>query len=66
MLHDIALKKRLTVLFTYIASNLLVQGDGAGVFVLEHPHELDMTGICGRGAPGDVRKTAASALSFWS
>ena len=64
MLLDAPLRKRLQVLFTYVASNLLVEEHG--VFVLEHPKELDMTGICGRGAPTDVRRTAASALSFWS
>lgn len=62
LLKDAAMRPRMQALFTYIRRNLLAQG---GVFVLEHPPEIDTADLCGAGAPEDLRRTAGSALSFW-
>ena len=62
MLEDQALRRRLETLFTYVVRNLVV---GGGLFVLEHPHDMDTNGICGAGQSDDFRRTSASALSFW-
>jgi 16S rRNA (guanine966-N2)-methyltransferase len=61
LLEDAALRLRFETLFLYIARSLLVPG---GILVIEHPEKLDPSGL-GLGAPGDTRRTAASALSFW-
>lgn len=62
LLADAALRTRFVTLFTYIAQRLLAKG---GVFCLEHEKRLDVTGICGLGEAADMRRTAASAVSFW-
>jgi 16S rRNA (guanine(966)-N(2))-methyltransferase RsmD len=62
LLRDRAIRPRLEVLFTYVVRSLLRDG---GLFALEHPPELGVDGICGRGAADDTRRTAGSALSFW-
>lgn len=62
LLRDAALQARFATLFGYVVRSLLAPG---GVFVLEHPADLDPTPVAGLGAPGDTRRTAASAISFW-
>ena len=62
LLADPALRTRFTTLHTYMALRLCREG---GLFVLEHPADLDPAQATGLGAPRDTRRTAASALSFW-
>jgi 16S rRNA (guanine966-N2)-methyltransferase len=61
LLEDAALRPRFLTLLPYVARNLLAPG---GVMVIEHPARLDPAGL-GLGPPGDTRRTASSALSFW-
>jgi 16S rRNA (guanine966-N2)-methyltransferase len=62
LLKDPALRPRFHTLFLYIRRNLLAPG---GIFVLEHPRDLDPAEAAGLGPPTDTRRTAASAISFW-
>lgn len=62
LVRDAALRPRFHTLFLYIRRNLLAPG---GVFVLEHPRDLDPAEASGLGPPTDTRRTAASAISFW-
>ncbi len=62
LLEDPAMRPRFHILFGYIARDLLAPG---GVFVLEHPADLDPDQASGLGPPADTRRTASSALSLW-
>jgi len=63
LLGDDAYRARFKTLFGYIGWSALAPN---GVFILEHPRDLDPGSL---GVPGpclDTRRTAASAISFWS
>ncbi len=62
LLEDLAMRPRFHILFGYIARDLLAPG---GVFVLEHPADLDPGQASGLGPSPDTRRTASSALSLW-
>ncbi len=62
LLGDPALGPRLEVLFSYVARRLVRPG---GVFILEHPMELDPPALEGPGRPSETRTTAGSALSIY-
>jgi len=63
LLADEALRPRFHALFLYVARRLLTP---TGLFVLEHPASLDPALAGGLGPPEDTRRTAASAVSFWT
>lgn len=62
LLRDPSLRPRLETLFLYVATTLVRQG---GVFVLEHPSDMEPPLLGGASPPEDTRPTAGSALSLY-
>jgi len=63
LLRDAAYRGRFAALFGYIGSTALASD---GVFILEHPRDLDPDSLGVPGGCDDTRRTAASAISFWT
>jgi len=63
LLRDEGWRERFHALFHRILTETLVPG---GVFVLELPAELDPAAATGLGPAEDRRRTASSAIAFWS
>lgn len=62
LLLDEALRPRFQDLFRHVALRVVRPG---GLFVLEHPRQLDPLLPCPWAPARDTRRTAASALSFY-
>ena len=63
LLRDAAYRDRFATLFGYIGGTALAP---EGVFILEHPRDLDPDSLGVPGRCADTRRTAASAISFWN